>query len=162
MTSRLAWWSIGAAVVVGILGLRLLIDRVTVQGKEVSAIRSPDGSVYAVLLDVPQDAHGAHSARVCLRRSLPRPYAHSVCTDIAYISGVPAGDNQLGIQLHWTSSTELEIGYRDATSAYLYRPTYVWPNAGRRTFYRYYAQSLTPIHTRLTSANSVGEESTAK
>jgi hypothetical protein len=50
MTSRLAWWEIGAAVVVGIVGLRLLIDRVTVQGKELSATRSPDGSAYAVLL----------------------------------------------------------------------------------------------------------------
>jgi hypothetical protein len=162
MTSRLAWWSIGAAVVVGIVGLRLLIDRVTVQGKEISAIRSPDGSVYAVLLDVPQDAHGAHSARVCLRRSLSRPYAQSACTDIAYISGVPAGYNQLGLQLHWTSSTELEIAYRDATRAYLYRPTFVWPNVGRRAFYRYYAQSLTPIHIALINANSAVEGGTAK
>jgi hypothetical protein len=162
MTSRHAWWSIGTAVVVGIVGLRLLIDEVTVRGKVISATRSPDGSVYAILVDVPRDAHGAHSARVCLRRSLPRPYAQSVCADIAYISGVPASDNELGIHLQWTGSTELEIRYRDATSAYLYRPTFYWPNLGRRTFYRYYAQSLMPIHSKLINTNRAGIESTAK
>ena len=161
MTLRIAWWSVGAVVVVGIVALRLLIDRVTIQGKEISATRSPDGSAYAVLLDVPQYAHGAHSARVCLRRSPPRPYAQPVCTDIAYISGVPASDSQLGILLRWTSSAELEIRYRDATNAYLYRPTFVWPSVGRRMFYRY-SQSLTPIHARLVHTNLVGEEGAAK
>jgi len=143
------------------VALRLLVDRVTIQGNEISATRSPDGAADAVLLDVPQDAHGAHSARVCLRRSLPRPYGQSACSDIAYISGVLASDSQLGVHLQWASSADLEIMYRDATSAYLYRPTFVWPNVGRRTLY-HYAQSLKPIHARLVHTNLIGDEHPTK
>jgi hypothetical protein len=87
----------------------------------------------------------------------------SSCYDIAYISGVLARDNQLGIILHWTSSTELEIRYGDAASAYLYRPTFVWPIIGRRTYYyRHYTQSVKPIHASLIQANRTGNESAAK
>jgi hypothetical protein len=157
MTSRIGWCSIGAAVVIGVVGLRLLINRVAVQSTEISAVRSPDGRAYAVLLDIPQDARGAHSARVCLSRSRIRLYAQSICTDVAYLSGVPASDSQLGINLEWTSSTELEIRYREAAAVHLYHPTFVWPNAGRPAFYRNYAQSSAPIHSSLVHANIAGD-----
>ena len=156
-TPRIFWWSIGAAVVISIAGLTLLINRVTVQSTEIASARSPDGAAYAVLLDVPQDARGAHSARVCLRRSAIQTYGQSVCPSIAYLSGVPASDSQLGIHLEWKSSTELEIRYLEATAVYLYYPTFIWPNVGRRMFYRY-AQSLTPIHTRFVHTNFSGDD----
>jgi hypothetical protein len=44
---------------------------------------------------------------------------------------------------------------------YLYYPTFIWPNVGSRTF-RHYAESLTPIHTRLVHTNFAGDEVPAK
>jgi hypothetical protein len=158
-TARIVWWSIGTGV--AIVGLGLLTNRVTVQSAEISAARSPDGAADAVLVDVPRDAHGVHSARVCLRRSATPAYGQSSCTRIAYLSGVPASDPELGIHLKWQSSTELEIRYREATAVYLYYPTFIWPNVGNRTFRRY-AQSLTPIHARLVHTNFAGDEVPAK
>jgi hypothetical protein len=158
-TSQIVWWSIGTGV--AIVGLGLLTNRLTVQSAEISAARSPDGAADAVLLDVPRDAHGAHSARVCLRRSATPAYGQSSCTSIAYLSGVPASDRELGIHLEWQSSTELEIRYREATAVYLYDPAFIWPNVGRRTF-RHYGQSLTPIHARLVHTNFAGDEVPAK
>lgn len=146
--SSRAWWFTGAAVVVGLVGLRLLISKVTVQSTEISSALSPDGAGYAVLLDVPRDAHHAHSARVCLRRSTIPASGQSLCTSIAYLSGIAAGDRQLGIQLDWQSSTELAIRYREARAVYLYYPMFTWPYMGRRTSYRH-THSLTPIHVRL-------------
>ena len=147
-TARMVWWSIGTLA--GIVLLAFLTSRLTIQSAEISAARSPDGASDAVLLDVPRDAHGAHSARVCLRRLSTSFYGKSGCTGIAYLSGVPATDRQLGIHLEWQSSTELEIQYRKATAVYLYYPTFFWPSVGTRTFRRSrYPQSLTPIHARL-------------
>jgi hypothetical protein len=96
-TARIVWWSIGTGVAIVVLGL--LTSRVTTQSAEIAAARSPDGAADAVLLDVPRDAHGAHSARVCLRRSATPAYGQSSCTGIAYLSGVPASDRELGIHL---------------------------------------------------------------
>jgi hypothetical protein len=143
-------WSIGVVVVIAIVGLRMLINRVTVQSTEISAALSPDGAGYAVLLNVPQDAHGAHSARICLRlRYLPlRVNPQSACTSIAYLSGVPAGDRLLGIQLQWDGPSELKIRYREAGAVYLYYPTYTWPGTRSRTSRRY-LQGLKPIHVSL-------------
>jgi hypothetical protein len=158
-SARIVCWSIGTGIV--IVGLALLTNRVTVQSVEISDVRSPDGAADAVLLDVPRDAHGAHSARVCLRRSATPAYGQSSCTGIAYLSGVPASDRELGIHLEWQGSTELEIQYREATAVYLYHSTFIWPNVGSRTF-RHYAQSLTPIHARLVHTNFAGDEVPAK
>jgi hypothetical protein len=158
-TARIVWWSIGTGAAIVVLGL--LTSRVTIQSAEISAARSPDGAADAVLLDVPRDAHGAHSAKVCLRRSATPTYGQSSCTGIAYLSGVPASDRELGIHLEWQSSTELEIRYREATAVYLYYPTFIWPNVGSRTF-RHYAQSLMPIHARLVHTNFAGNGVPAK
>ena len=152
MISPIARWSLGAAVVVGILGVRALIHSVTVQATEIATARSPDGATEAVLLDVPRDAHGAHSARVCLRHSSTLPVPQSLCAEIAYLSGVRAADSQLGIDLEWTGSADLEIRYRQAAAAYLYYSTYAWPSPGRHTYYRY-ARNLAPIQTRLVHIN---------
>lgn len=154
-TARMVWWAIGTGVAIVALGL--LTSRATIQSAEISAARSPDGAADAVLLDVPRDAHGAHSARVCLRRSTTPAYGQSRCTGIAYLSGVPTSDRELGIHLEWQSSTELEIRYREATAVYLYYPTFIWPNVGSRTFRRY-AQSLTPIHARLVHTSFAQDE----
>jgi hypothetical protein len=45
-TPRIFWWSIGAAVVISIVGLTLVINRVTVQSTEIASARSPDGAAY--------------------------------------------------------------------------------------------------------------------
>jgi hypothetical protein len=158
-TARLVWWSIGTGVAIVVLGL--LTSRLTIQSAEISAARSPDGVADAVLLDVPRDAHGAHSAKVCLRRAAIPAYGQSICTRIAYLSGVPAGDRDLGIQLEWQSSTELEIQYREATAAYLYYPNFFWPIVRSRTFSRY-SQNLTPIHARLVHTNVAENDVPAK
>lgn len=157
--ARIVWWSVGTGVAIVALGL--LTSRVSIQSVEISDARSPDGAADAVLQDVPRDAHGAHSARVCLRRSPTPAYGQSSCTGIAYLSGVPASDRELGIHLEWKSSTALEIRYREATAVYLYYPTFIWPNVESRTF-RHYAQSLTPIHARLVHTNFAGDEVPAK
>jgi len=150
---RLPWWLIGIIAVIGIVALSVMIKSETVQSSEISSIRSPDGASDAVLLEVSQDAHGAHSAKVCLRRPGAKIYGQSACTSIAYLSGVPAGDGQLGIHLRWESSTELVIRYREATAVYLYYPVFTWP--GRRASSRY-PRSFAPIHTRLIHTSVTG------
>jgi len=127
--TRIIWWSIGTGI--AIVGLGFFTKLVTVESAEISALRSPDGAADAVLLDVPRDAHGVHSARVCLRLSVTSTIRPPSCTGIAYLSGVSASDRELGMHLEWRSSTELEIRYREATAAYLYYPTFTWPNVGR-------------------------------
>lgn len=156
--ARIVWWSIGVGG--AIVGLGLLANRVTVQSAEIADARSPDGAVDAVLLDVPRDAHGAHSAKVCLRRSATPTNGQPSCNGIAYLSGVPASDRELGIGLEWRSSTELEIRYREATEVYLYHPTFVWPNVRTRSFRP--AQSLMPIQVKLVRTNFAGDDVPAK
>lgn len=150
---RLPWWLIGIVALIGIVGFSVLIKSETVQSTEISSIRSPDGASEAVLVEVSQDARGAHSAKVCLRRPAAKMYGLSACTSIAYLSGVPAADGQLGIHLEWKSSTELAIRYREAVAVYLYYPVFTWP--GRRASQRY-PRSFAPIHTRLIHTSVTG------
>jgi hypothetical protein len=141
-------WPIIMVVVIGIIAFGVVVAELSVKSTEISAARSPDGSGYALLLDVPRDAHRNHSARICLIRSATRPYNPTTCTSIAYLSAVPANVRHLGIRLVWRSSTELEIRYQEAGAAYLYYPTYTWSSTRVRTG-RTYLQSLTPIHISL-------------
>lgn len=145
------WWPLAVVVVIGIVGFGVLVNDLSVKSTEISAVRSPDGSGYAVLLDVPQDAHRTHSARVCLVRSAIQP---TTCPSIAYLSGVPAGEPHLGIRLVWKGSSELEIRYRQAATAYLYYPTFTWSSYTRNRTGRTYLQSLTPIRIRLVAIGS--------
>src|ERR1700722_17418808 len=100
-------------------------------------------------MDIPKDAHSAHGLRVCFKRAPIRTYMQAACSDVAYLSGVPAGDAGQEVHLVWKSSTELEIWYREAAAAYLYRPTFVWPSLTSRRSYNRYPQSIAPITTRL-------------
>ena len=161
-SSRLIWWSITAFVAV--VGLGVLTNRASVQSAEILASRSPDGATYAVLLDVPRDAHGAHSASICLRKSVIPDHGALSCTAaIAYLSGVPANDPQLGVHLEWRSSTELEIRYREAANVYLRYPMFFWEPGGKnRAAFRSYGQTMTPIHTKLIHVNLAGNEAPAK
>jgi hypothetical protein len=133
----------------------LLANRVTVQNEEIAALGSPDGAADAVLIDIPRDAHGAHSAKVCLRRSMTLANSQLSCNGVAYLSGVSASDRNLGIHLEWQSSTELAIRYQEATTVYLYYSTFIWPNSGRRFFRG--GMSLTPIHVKLVRTDVVGK-----
>lgn len=139
------WWPAAVGVVIGIVGFGVLVNELSVKSTEISVVRSPDGSGYAVLLDVPQDAHRNHSARVCLVRSAIQP---TTCPSIAYLSGVPAAERNLGIRLVWRGPAELEIRYRQAAATYLYYPTFTWPYTRNRTG-RAYLQSLASIQVKL-------------
>jgi hypothetical protein len=86
-------------------------------------------------------------------------YGLSACTSIAYLSGVPTADGQLGIHLEWKSSTELVIRYREAMAVYLYYPAFTWP--GRRASQRY-PRSFAPIVTRLIHTSGTGRFSVSR
>lgn len=144
--ARLPLWLIIATALSALVGVRVLSSHLAVKSTELTSVQSPGGLGDAVLLDIPRDARGTHSAAVCLRvssvnRSTP-------CTSVAYISGVPDNADHLGISLAWRSATELEIRYRGAAAAYLYYPTFLWRRTARATIFSN-ARTFSSVHTTL-------------
>lgn len=117
---------LGACLMIGLIAA-LLVYVPRIQSHEVARQRSPDGATDAVLMDVPHDAAGAHSYRVCLqlRTSGLKP-ALLDCREVAYLSGVSGDRGSQPVMLVWPSSAQLEIRYANATSARVSQPVLTW------------------------------------
>jgi hypothetical protein len=92
-------------------------------GHEVRRAPSPDGSVDAVLIEVPRDAAGAHSYKVCFYRPNDHTTTTASCNEIAYLAGVGATQP---VELIWTAPRQLEIRYVNATSIQIYKAKFIW------------------------------------
>jgi hypothetical protein len=99
---------------------------------EVSATRSPDGTVYAVLTAVPKDAGGSHSYIVSLRRSPTGDPTKYSGREVAYLSGVPWRGIAPNVALVWPNATELEIRYTEAIRVDVYWPVFTWAYTSSR------------------------------
>ena len=150
--AHLPLWAVIATGLLALVGIRVLSSYLVVESVELLSVRSPDGRGDAVLLDIPKDARGTHSAAVCLRpvyRGLNRP---GPCTSVAYLSGVPDIAGHPGISLQWRSATELEIHYRSVAQAYLYLPTFIWVRSSRTSMYAN-SRNFGSVHTTLVHDN---------
>jgi hypothetical protein len=77
----------------------------------------------AVLMEIPQDAAGAHSYKVCLQAWNTSHSQPGYCykDEVAYLAGVRGGSSR-PVALVWTTPSDLEIRYTNAASVHLYRP----------------------------------------
>jgi hypothetical protein len=111
------------------LGIALLaalaLDHPKIQSHEIARQPSPDGRAEAVLIEIPRDAGGAHSYKVCLQRANGLPLALSDCGEIAYLAGVSTDSVSQPVTLVWTASSQLEIHYVKATSVHVYKSAVV-------------------------------------
>jgi hypothetical protein len=160
---RPAWLYAALIAAAAIVFIKWMLGAIAVPSNEIAASRAPDGQTDAVLLEIPRDAHGEHSLRVCLRPHTMRPASATACTDVAYLSGVPRTGGQQGVQFVWANSSELEIRYADAKAAFLYRSVFLWPSgrANRLTNHPS-GRMLAPISIKLSPsqpASSDGSES---
>jgi hypothetical protein len=115
------WGAIAVALLVTAL---LLAPRI--QSFRVGSALSPDGLYEAVLLEVPKDAAGAHSYKVCLQRPRDYPSTPANCREVAYLAGVPKTDAPESVSLIWTAPSHLEIDYLNAKSVHVYSAAIVW------------------------------------
>jgi hypothetical protein len=155
---RPAWLRIGLVAAIAIVIIKWTLGAVLVPSDEIAESRAPDGQTDAVLLEIQRDAHGEHSLRVCLRPHTTRPATMTGCTDVAYLSGAPRTGGQQGVELVWNSSSELEIRYIDAKSAFLYRSLFTW-SSGRATRLSNNSTNrmLTPIRITLSRIQPVSK-----
>jgi len=118
-------WLIAAALI-GVVAL-LLAYLPRVSSHEVDRQSSPDGRAVALLLEVPRDAAGAHSYKVCLQwtTALP-PQAGDCGREVAYLAGIPADGAARPVTLLWTTDSQLEIRYGEARTVDVYQPMVVW------------------------------------
>jgi hypothetical protein len=109
---------------IGIAGLFVLfvVYVPKFSGNEVKRSPSPDGAVDAVLIEVPRDAAGAHSYKVCFYRPNDRVTTAAACNQIAYLAGVSGPQP---VELVWTAPRQLEIRYVKATSVHVYKPAFI-------------------------------------
>jgi hypothetical protein len=121
-----------------------------IESHETARKRSPDGSTDAVLMEIPHDAAGAHSYKVCFQRSARVNVAASSCTEIAYLSGVNGDPSSQPVTLVWTETSHLEIRYTNASSVHLYNPVY----ARRASRYSFKA----PIFTKAVQVASASNQ----
>jgi hypothetical protein len=143
------------AGVAGIVLIRMILGATNVRSEEIAISHSPDGNTDAALLEIQNDAHGAHALRVCLRGHSQQPISSIGCTDVAYLSGVPHGSGQQGVELVWVNSSQLEIRYASAATATLYIPVFTWPGILARRSPRYVSdRTLKPIHIDLIHATA--------
>jgi hypothetical protein len=123
--ARSNWLLLTGLISVGLLAA-LVMYHPKIQTHEAENRRSPDGSAEAVLIEIPRDALGAHSYKVCLRRANGLPLALSNCAEVAYLAGVGTKGVAQPVTLMWTSSSELEIRYLSANSIQIYKTAVVF------------------------------------
>jgi len=116
-------WLIGL-LVIGLVAA-FFVYRPKIPSHEAVTQRSPDDSAEAVLIEVPRDALGARSYKVCLRRANRLPLALANCPEVAYLAGVSTNRVPQPVTLTWTSPSELEIRYLSATSIHIYKTAVV-------------------------------------
>jgi hypothetical protein len=115
-------------IVLGLLGaLFLYVPKI--QSYEIARQPSPDGMGDAILMEVPRDAAGSHSYRVCMQRPGGIKLAPINCREVAFLGGVSGGNGSLPVRLIWNGSSLLEIRYVNATSVHVYQPVFTWGSA---------------------------------
>jgi len=126
-------WLIAALFVGLLVALFAYVPRI--QSHEIARQRSPDGAADAVLLEVSRDDAEGHAYKVCIQQaSEPKVHALLACPEVAYLGGVSGdGASQLPVTLVWSSSSQLEIRYANATSVHVYQPIFTW---GSSRYYR--------------------------
>jgi len=118
-------WLIAAAFISAVAVLVAYLPRIS--SHEVDRRPSPDGRAVAILLEVPRDAAGAHSYKVCLQWTTPLPAPASECSrEVAYLAGIPADGSSRPVTLLWSTNSQLEILYTEARSVDIYQPVVVW------------------------------------
>ena len=113
----------------GTLGLLIAIVAYLprARGHEVARKRSPDGAFDAFLLEIDKEAEEGHSYRVCMRPpNNYTPVTLANCDEIAYLGGVSGIGSGPFVTLAWTSPSQLEIRYPNATAIHIYKPVYAW------------------------------------
>jgi hypothetical protein len=113
-----------AILVIGLLAA-LLLHAPEIASYEIARQRSPDGIADAVIIEIPRDAAGAHSYKVCLEGAGQVQVA-ARCREVAYLAGVHAEGVSYPVSLIWTASRQLEIRYANATSVHIYKPVVDW------------------------------------
>jgi hypothetical protein len=124
--TRVVW--LIAFLAIGLLGA-LFVYVPRIQSHEIARQRSPDGAGDAVLIEVPRDAAGFHSYRVCMRQVTGLSPALANCREVAYLGGVSGEGGSPPVTLIWTTSSQLEIRYVNATSIHVYQPVFTWGSA---------------------------------
>jgi hypothetical protein len=117
-----------AFLVIGLIGVRFLYAP-KIQSYEIARQRSPDGIGDAILMEVPQDAAGSHSYRVCMQRPSGIKLAPINCREVAFLGGVSGDSGSQPVTLVWNTSSQLEIRYVNATSIHVYQPVFTWGSA---------------------------------
>jgi hypothetical protein len=118
-------WLIALLLIDLLVALFAYIPRI--RSYEVARQRSPDGGANAVLIEVPQDAGGAHSYKVCMQVGANSQTTAGYCSrEVAYLAGVSTDGNSRPVTLVWTAPSQLEIRYTNATSVHIYQPVVVW------------------------------------
>jgi hypothetical protein len=117
-----------AFLVVGLPGARFLYAP-KIRSYEIARQRSPDGIGDAILREVPQDAAGSHSYRVCMQRPSGIKLASMNCREVAFLGGVSSDSGSRPVTLIWNTSSQLEIHYVTATSIHVYQPVFTWGSA---------------------------------
>src|SRR5262249_42648677 len=87
---------------------------------EVSRVVSAEARAAAVLMEVPRDAAGARSFKVCLQRPSSPPHRPVFCNEVAYLAGAQGPGSEPPVRLVWTTPFALEIRYVAATSVHVY------------------------------------------
>ena len=134
------YWLIAVAVLALIA---YVISIPNIPSREVSRTVSPEAATAAVLVDVPRDAAGSHSFKVCLQRPSTRTVSPANCNEVAYLAGVRPTIAEPAVRLVWTGPYQLDIRYANASSVQIYKPVYVW--SSRSTFSGPRGNNL-PIH----------------
>lgn len=117
-----AFWLFVVTVCGLVVCFLVYVPRIT--GYEVARTRSPDAWNYAVLMEIPRDAAGAHSYKVCMQRASTQ-VTLATCDEIAYLGGVTTINASHPVSLVWTTSSQLEIRYTNAAAVHIYKPVYV-------------------------------------
>jgi hypothetical protein len=124
-SNRIPWM---VAVGVGIVFVlsAIIAYRSNMVSYEVLRKGSPDGKTEAILLEVPRDAAGAHSYKVCLQRGAGGRVTATSCREIAYLAGVTSIGTTRPVDLVWKDASRLEIHYGSAVSVHMYQRVVVW------------------------------------
>jgi hypothetical protein len=120
---------LGCLIAVLFIGLLVALSAYIprIRSYEVARQRSPDGGANAVLIEVPHDAAGAHSYKVCMQMGANTQTTAGYCSrEVAYLAGVNTDGNSRPVTLVWTAPSQLEIRYTNASSVHIYQPIVVW------------------------------------
>jgi hypothetical protein len=121
--SRTGWL---AALAAGLLAA-LFVYLPKTQSGEIARQRSPDGTGDAILMQFSAGAAAdGRSYKVCMQRPSGIKFVPNNCREVAYLGGVSTESGSQPVTLIWTTSSQLEIRYVNASSVHVYQPVFTW------------------------------------